>query len=81
MTEIEMALERARDTKALEFGAGAMEKVPAMFSRLFPGKKVGDVKISSALANTPKHTTRGLLWKTSSPGSQLFSRYHKDAWI
>ena len=39
MTEIEMALERARDTKALEFGAGAMEKVPAMFSRLFPGKK------------------------------------------
>ncbi len=34
-----MALERARDTKALEFGAGAMEKVPAMFSKLFPGKK------------------------------------------
>ena len=39
MTEIEIALERARDTKALEFGAGAMEKVPAMFRRLFPGKK------------------------------------------
>lgn len=39
MNEIEMALERARDTKALEFGAGAMEKVPAMFSKLFPGKK------------------------------------------
>lgn len=39
MTEIEMALERARDTKALEFGAGAMEKVPAMFRKLFPGKR------------------------------------------
>lgn len=39
MNEIEIALERARDTKALEFGAGAMEKVPAMFSKLFPGKK------------------------------------------
>lgn len=39
MTEIEIALERARDTKALEFGDGAMEKVPAMFRRLFPGKK------------------------------------------
>lgn len=38
MTEIEIALERARDTKALEFGAGAMERVPAMFRRLFPGK-------------------------------------------
>ncbi len=39
MNEIEMALERARDTKALEFGVGAMEKVPAMFRKLFPGKK------------------------------------------
>ena len=26
MSEIEKALERARDTKALEFGVGAMEK-------------------------------------------------------
>lgn len=38
MSEIEKALERARDTKALEFGVGAMEKVPAMFNKLFPGK-------------------------------------------
>ena len=38
MSEIEIALERARDTKALEFGVGAMEKVPAMFNKLFPGK-------------------------------------------
>lgn len=38
MSEIETALERARDTKALEFGVGAMEKVPAMFDKLFPGK-------------------------------------------
>lgn len=38
MSEIETALERARDTKALEFGVGAMEKVPAMFNKLFPGK-------------------------------------------
>ena len=38
MSEIETALERARDTKALEFGVGAMEKVPSMFEKLFPGK-------------------------------------------
>ena len=38
MSEIETALKRARDTKALEFGVGAMEKVPAMFEKLFPGK-------------------------------------------
>ena len=38
MSEIETALERARDTKALEFGRGAMEKVPSMFEKLFPGK-------------------------------------------
>ena len=38
MSEIEIALERARDTKALEFGVGAREKVPAMFNKLFPGK-------------------------------------------
>ena len=38
MNEIEMALERARDTKALEFGVGSMEKVPAMFRKLFPGR-------------------------------------------
>lgn len=50
MNEIEIALERARDTKALEFGAGAMEKVPAMFRKLFPGKKA----IVVADANTYK---------------------------
>ena len=38
MSEIETALERARDTKALEFGVGTMAKVPAMFNKLFPGK-------------------------------------------
>lgn len=38
MNAVEEALERARDTKALEFGEGAMEKVPSMFSKLFPGK-------------------------------------------
>ena len=50
MNEIEIALERARDTKALEFGAGAMEKVPAMFRKLFPGKKA----VVVADANTYK---------------------------
>ena len=38
MNEISEALERARDTKALEFGAGAMKKVPEMFRKLFPGR-------------------------------------------
>ncbi len=38
MNEIKEALERARDTKALEFGEGAMKKVPEMFRQLFPGK-------------------------------------------
>ncbi len=37
------ALRRARDTKALEFGAGAMERVPEMFRKLFPGDKVAVV--------------------------------------
>lgn len=39
MNRIEEALSRARDTKELEFGEGAMGKVPAMFRKLFPGKK------------------------------------------
>ena len=40
MNEIETALHRARDTKALEFGEGAMERLPKMLEALFPGKKV-----------------------------------------
>ena len=40
MNEIETALQRARDTKALEFGEGAMERLPKMLEALFPGKKV-----------------------------------------
>ena len=39
MIAIEEALERARDTKALEFGVGCMKKVPDMYKKLFPGKK------------------------------------------
>ena len=31
MNEIENILKRVRDTKALEFGVGAMKKIPAMF--------------------------------------------------
>ena len=38
MNSVEEALARARDTKTLEFGVGAMEKVPSMFRKLFPGK-------------------------------------------
>ena len=38
MNEIENILKRVRDTKALEFGVGAMKKIPAMFDSLFPGK-------------------------------------------
>ena len=38
MNEIEIVLRKIRDTKALEFGVGAMEKVPSMFEKLFPGK-------------------------------------------
>ena len=38
MNEIENILKRVRDTKALEFGVGAMKKIPAMFKNLFPGK-------------------------------------------
>lgn len=38
MNEIENILKRVRDTKALEFGIGAMKKIPAMFKKLFPGK-------------------------------------------
>ena len=40
MNDIEPALQRARDTKALEFGKGAMERLPGMLRTLFPGKKV-----------------------------------------
>ena len=40
MNEIETALQRARDTKALEFGECAMERLPKMLEALFPGKKV-----------------------------------------
>ena len=40
MNDIETALQRARDTKALEFGKGAMERLPGMLRTLFPGKKV-----------------------------------------
>ena len=39
MNSVEEALRRARDTKALEFGAGAMGKVPSIFKKLFPGKR------------------------------------------
>ena len=39
MITIEEALEKARDTKAMEFGVGCMAKVPDMFKKLFPGKK------------------------------------------
>lgn len=38
MNEIAEALKRAKYTKALEFGVGAMAKTPAMFNELFPGK-------------------------------------------
>ena len=38
MITIEEALEKARDTKAMEFGVGCMAKVPDMFKKLFPGK-------------------------------------------
>ena len=40
MNDIEAALQRARDTKALEFGPGAMEKLPEMLDTLFPGKEI-----------------------------------------
>ena len=35
---IENALERTTDTKALIIGVGAMNRTPEMFSQLFPGK-------------------------------------------
>ncbi|MDD6253616.1 MAG: sn-glycerol-1-phosphate dehydrogenase, partial [Bacteroidales bacterium] len=55
MTEIEEALKRARDTKALEFGEGAMLKVPDMFKELFPGETaivVADVNTYKAAGET-----------------------------
>lgn len=38
MNEIEKVLRKLRDTKALEFGVGALKKVPSMFEKFFPGK-------------------------------------------
>lgn len=38
MNEIEKVLQKLRDTKALEFGVGALKKVPSMFKKFFPGK-------------------------------------------
>ena len=38
MNEIEKVLQKLRDTKALEFGVGALKKVPSMFEKFFPGK-------------------------------------------
>ena len=39
MNKIEMALDRARDTKALIIGNGAVCRTADMFSQLFPGRK------------------------------------------
>ena len=39
MSDIEMALKKASDTKALEIGVGAMKKTAEMFSKLFQGAK------------------------------------------
>lgn len=39
MITIEEALEKARDTKAMEFGVGCMAKVPDMFKNSFPERK------------------------------------------
>ena len=39
MNKIEMALERARDTKALIIGSGVVCRTAEMFTQLFPGKK------------------------------------------
>lgn len=50
MNSVDEALRRARDTKALEFGVGAMEQVPSMFRKLLPGKRA----IVVADANTYK---------------------------
>ena len=55
MIAIEEALRRARDTKALEFGVGCMNKVPEMFKTLFPGKKaivVADTNTFKAAGKT-----------------------------
>ena len=38
MNEIEKVLQKLRDTKALEFGVGALKKVPSVFEKFFPGK-------------------------------------------
>lgn len=39
MNKIEMALERARDTKALIIGSGVVSRTAEMFLQLFPGQK------------------------------------------
>ena len=39
MNKIEMALERARDTKALIIGSGVVCRTAEMFAQLFPGKR------------------------------------------
>lgn len=39
MNQIENALSRTTDTKALEIGSGAVKKTPLIFNRLFPGAK------------------------------------------
>ena len=39
MNKIEMALDRARDTKALIIGNGVVCRTAEMFSQLFPGRK------------------------------------------
>ena len=57
MNEIENILKRVRDTKALEFGVGAMKKIPAMFDSLFPGKTV--VVVAPFVFTDPAlHTSR-----------------------
>ena len=57
MNEIENILKRVRDTKALEFGVGAMNKIPAMFDSLFPGKTAVVVadKITYEIAGKTVH--------------------------
>lgn len=57
MNEIENILKRVRDTKALEFGVGAMKKIPAMFDSLFPGKTAVVVadKITYEIAGKTVH--------------------------
>ena len=40
MNKIEMALERARDTKARIIGSGVVCRTAEMFQQIFPGQKV-----------------------------------------